>query len=58
MAFQKITRQATKQNRFLRSCNMLSFALLTVRQGVEMGVVLKHTLSIEQKFSVMPEGGV
>lgn len=56
VAFQKIRRQATKRSRFLRSCNMLSFALLTVRQGVEMGMLSRHTLSVEQSSPTNARG--
>lgn len=47
-AFQKIRRQATEQSSFVKSCNRLNFALLTVRQGVEVDVLSIHIVSVEQ----------
>lgn len=57
-AFQKIRRQDTKQSRFVKSCNRLNFALLTVRQGVEVDVLSKHTVSVEQSSLSDAEGVV
>lgn len=57
-AFQKIRRQDTKQSRFVKSCNRLNFALLTVRQGVEVDVLSKHTVSVEKSSLSDAEGVV